>query len=100
METIEEVNELEVVIHRTHWETAEGHVCLKWPAYWVAVGKNPRGPRGGVNGKVMDGTFVGGRFSSYQDAEIYANYLKKRLAAGEIIANVRGGHTAMLPFRL
>lgn len=73
---------VEIVVHRTCWVTDEGHVCLKWPAYFVAVGKNPRGPRGGVNGMVVDGRFVGGRFRTYEDAAAYAERYKARLEAG------------------
>ncbi len=77
------VEGIEIVVHRTNWVTDEGYVCLKWPAYYVAVGKNPRGPRGGRNGKVMDAVFVGGRFRTYEDASNFAEHLLKRLAADE-----------------
>ena len=83
------MSKLEIVIHRTNWPTDDGHVCLRWPAYFVAVGKNPRGPRGGVNGKIVDGVFVGGRFRTRDEAEAYAERLRKRLEAGERIYGER-----------
>lgn len=66
---------IEIVVHRTNWITDEGHECLRWPAYFVAVGKNPRGPRGGVNGRIVNGRFVGGRFRTYQQAQDFATWL-------------------------
>ena len=83
------MDNLEIVIHRTNWPTDSGHVCLRWPAYFVAVGKNPRGPRGGVNGKVVDGMFVGGRFRTHDQAEAFAKRLRERIEVGERVAGER-----------
>ncbi|MHB1516248.1 MAG: hypothetical protein ACYCVY_11200 [Acidiferrobacteraceae bacterium] len=73
------MDKIEVVVHRTHWVTRQGNVCLKWPAFFVAVGKNPRGPRGGVNGRVVDGRFIGGRFSKIEDAARFAERVRENL---------------------
>ena len=69
---------IKVVVHKFGWINSEGHQSLQWSQYVVAAGKDPKGPRGGVNGMIKNGTWVSGRFRRYQDAfEWAARFAKK-----------------------
>lgn len=67
---------MRVTVHSEGWETKSGYVCLKWREYWVFLGNNPLGPRGGRCGNVVDGKRVAGRFRNPKEAWVFA----KRLA--------------------
>ena len=59
---------VKVTVHSWPWVTGEGHSCLRWSEYWVVIGANPLGPRGGRHGNVVNGHRVGKRFRRYEDA--------------------------------
>lgn len=66
---------MKVAIHREGWRTKTGQVCRKWSEYWVFVGMNPLGYRGGRCGIVVDGKRVAGRFSNPKEALAFAQRL-------------------------
>jgi hypothetical protein len=66
-----------ITVHTTSWVTSKGYVCHRWPAYFVIAGRNPLGPRGGKNGKFVDGRQVGHRFKKFEDAHNFAKQFAK-----------------------
>ena len=59
---------LKVTVQSFGWVTAAGWVCSNWREYWVVIGKNPKGPRGGTTGVISDGYTVGHRYRTRADA--------------------------------
>ena len=76
---------IKVTVHSVPSVTSEGHVCKKWPRYFVAAGANPCGPRGGRCGVMMDGERVSSFLSSWEKAR----------AAAEAYATARGAELAL-----
>ena len=64
-----------VAVHRYGWQTKAGFVCRSWGEYWVVVGSNPVGPKGGTCGNFESGNRVGHRFRRRAEAENYARRL-------------------------
>lgn len=67
---------LKLAIHGEPFVCASGFLCKRWKRYFVYVGTNPLGPRGGHQGHpVRARCIVGGLRSRDDAAEFAAAYL-------------------------
>ncbi len=76
---------MKIAVHCRPWITSDGYKCNKWYGYWVAIGANPLGPRGGRSGIIADGSFANlAQMKTRADAMQYAARLSDKTGA-EII---------------
>lgn len=61
-----------VAIHVLPYVTRGGHKCLKWVRWYIYLGRNPLGPRGGHRGTCVDAHCVAGPFRNRLDAANHA----------------------------
>jgi hypothetical protein len=60
--------DMKVTVQSSGYVTRAGYVSSKWYEFFIVVGRNPVGPRGGKCGNYVDGHQVGSRFRKYDDA--------------------------------
>lgn len=66
-----------LAIHSEPFQCASGYTCKRWVRYWIYVGANPFGVRGGRCGSPVDARCVAGPFRSRGEAEeVAARYLR------------------------
>ena len=69
--TITTTKTKKVAIHSCTASGANGNVYLGFHQYFIYVGSNPVGPRGGKCGNAVAGNRVAGPFRTYELAEQY-----------------------------